>query len=142
MRGGDLDATRAEFHVNIVISNDRYAPVRQGQNNLLADQVLVALIVGVHGNGRIAQHGFGSGGRDHQVFFRVVGQRVAEMPEVTGFFFRHHLKIRNGGLQLRIPVDEALAAIDQAFIVESDKDFENSARQALVHRESFSFPVQ
>jgi hypothetical protein len=41
------------------------------RDELLADQVLVALVVGLHGHGGVAQHGFRAGGGDDQVSRRL-----------------------------------------------------------------------
>ena len=38
--------------------------------------------------------------------------------------------------QHRVPVDQALAAVDQAFLVQAHEDFGDGARQVRVHREA------
>jgi hypothetical protein len=39
------------------------------------------------------------------------------------------------------PVDDALAAVDQSFVVIGIKDFRDRIRQAFVHREALALPV-
>jgi hypothetical protein len=49
-----------------------------------ADQMLVPLIVGMHRDGGIAQHGFRAGGGDDQIA-AAFGQRIADMPDESRF---------------------------------------------------------
>ena len=80
-----------------------------------ADQMAVALVVGMNGHGRVAQHGLGAGGRDDQVR-RAVAQWVAQMPQTALFLLGGHLKVRQGGLEHRIPVHQSFAAVDQPLL--------------------------
>ena len=50
------------------IGDDRDLAVGQGQVDVLADQVFVARVFGVHGHGGVAQHGLGPGGGDVEDF--------------------------------------------------------------------------
>ncbi len=50
-------------------------------------------------------------------------------------------EVGNCGLELRIPIDEALVLVDQPVAVELDKDLGDSPRQAFVHREALAAPV-
>ena len=59
MRGRNLDATCTEFGVDIIVRNNRNASPDDRQNDLLADQVFVAFVIGMHGNSAVAEHGFG-----------------------------------------------------------------------------------
>src|SRR5690554_7791820 len=54
---GDLHAAGAFFRVGVVVGHDGDPAVYQWQQYMLTDQVLVALVVRVHGHGRVAQHG-------------------------------------------------------------------------------------
>ncbi len=51
------------------------------------------------------------------------------MPHVARFFDILDFQIRNRGLEMRVPVDEALALVDQPFVVEINKGLHDS----LVH---------
>jgi hypothetical protein len=63
---GDLHRARAEGRVDLLVGDDRNLPARQRQGQHGADEVGVALIVRVHGDGGVAQHGLGTGGGDGQ----------------------------------------------------------------------------
>ena len=62
MRGRDLDHAGAKSHVHVVVGNHRNIAAAKRQRDALADQVLVALVFGVHHQRHVAQHGFGAGG--------------------------------------------------------------------------------
>ena len=53
-----------------------------------------------------------------------VGQRVADVPQEAVFLFLHHFQVGDGGVQHRVPVDQALAAVDQPlFVAGGDEGF-------------------
>ena len=69
------------------------------------------------GHGRVAQHRLGPRGGDRHVrrLARLrVDHRIAEMPEVAGDGFVKDFVVADGRLQERIPIDQPLAAVDQA----------------------------
>ena len=132
---GYLDDAGAEFAVHVVVRYDRNLAPGQGQFHHAADQVLVALILRVDGHGGVAEHGFRPGGRHGQVTF-AARQRVLEVPQLTLFFFLDDFQVRDGGVQYRVPVDQALAAVDQALAVQADKHFLYRLAEAGVHGEA------
>ena len=83
VRRGDLDDAGAEVHLDIVVADNRNLAANQRQDDRLADQVLVALVLRVDGNGGIAEHRFRAGGGQLEIA-AAVRERVAQVPEVTG----------------------------------------------------------
>ncbi len=88
MRRGDLHAAGTELEVDVVVGDDRDQAVDQRQHDVTADQALVALVLRVHGDGGVTEHGFRTGSGDHQVIQAVcslaaVGQRITQVPEMT-----------------------------------------------------------
>ncbi len=116
-----LDAAGAELGLDVVVGNNRDLSADDGEFDFLAHEVTVALVVGVHGDGAVAQHGFGAGRRDDKMAV-AVSQRIAEMPEFAGFVLRQHLEVGQCRVQDRIPIHEALAPVDQSFLVQGDED--------------------
>ena len=57
------------------------------------------------------------------------------------FLLALHFEVGYGGEQHGIPVDETLAAVDQALFVQAHEDFADGARQRRVHREAIAEPV-
>src|SRR5690606_17647662 len=107
---------------------------------LPADQMPVALVLRVHRYGGVAEHGFGTGGGDDQMITGAV-DRVAEMPHGALFFLIQHLQVGDGGVECRVPVHQALAAIDQTLVVEAHEHFLHRLRQPRVHGEALPGPV-
>ncbi len=63
------------------------------------------------------------------------------MPEIAVDLDLLDFEVGDRRQQLRVPVDETLVLVDQAFLVERDEDFENGLRKALVHGEALARPV-
>ncbi|MGF6921853.1 hypothetical protein OKW28_006050 [Paraburkholderia sp. 40] len=81
-----------------------------------------------------------TGGGDGQMA-RAVGQRIVDVPQVAVFFFADHFEVGYGGEQHRVPVHEALAAIDQALFIQTHEHVAHGGRRLVVHREVFARPV-
>ncbi len=146
--GRDLDHAGAEGRVDVVVGDHRYRAVAQRQLHPLPDQVVVARIVRMHHHRDVAQHGLGAGRGHHQAVLqlavdrlRSVGERVADMPEVAVFLLAFDLQVADGSLEHRVPVDQPLAAVDQALLVQAHEGFGHDGGQPFVHREVFAAPV-
>ncbi|OPY11787.1 MAG: hypothetical protein A4E69_02628 [Syntrophus sp. PtaB.Bin138] len=140
--GGRRDFHRpgTEIHGHVVIGNDGNSAVHQGKEHVLADNILVADIVGVNGHRRIAQHRFRTGGR-HDDLTTAVGKGVADVPEGAGFLLVLHFQIGDGGVAAGAPVDDVIPLIDQILIVEADKNFPDGTGEPVVHGEPLTLPV-
>jgi len=129
-----------KFHIDIVITDNRNLTVDQRQDDGFANQLLVTFILRVNSNSGIAQHCFRAGGCQDDLS-AAVAERVAQMPEVSCLLLIFNLCIRDGGHAVRAPVDDALALINQAFVVEVDKDLFDCLRASFIEGEAFSLPV-
>ena len=147
MRAGDLHRARSEIRVRVFVGDDRdqAAMLLRADGNFaeLADDGRIALVIGMHRDRAVAEHGFGPRGGDgdvvarlakrdvpvlvlfHIFVSRAARERVFEVPHMAVDFGVLDLQIRNRGLELRVPVHQPLAAIDQALIVEIDEDLED-----------------
>ena len=117
---GDLDYAGALFHIGVLVADDRDLLVHQRQDHMTAVQVLVALVVLVDGDGGIAEHGLGTGGRDLQQLAGLL-DRIEDVPEMTLLFFVFYLRVGDGGVAVRTPVDQAVAAVDLAVVIQLDE---------------------
>ena len=152
MRGRHLDSAGTSSRIWILIRNDRNTAADQRQNDILADERLVALIVRMNGNTGIAKHCFRTRRCDDQIvasfpfrrlaFFikdnrMLIGcacfQRITQMPEMTLDLDLLDFNVGNRSQELRIPVDETLVLIDQALLEECDKHFQNGRGKPFVH---------
>src|SRR6185503_10677826 len=68
-------------------------------------------------------------------------KRIADLPELAVDLVRLDLEVRHRGAELGIPVDEPLAAVDEAILEEAHERLDHRRRQALVHREALARPV-
>ena len=143
---GDFHAAGAEFRIAVIVGDDRDAAADQRQLDKFADQGFVAFIVRVNRDGGVAEHGFRASGRDDQVIVAfsglgAVGQRVFQVPQETFLVVVFHFEVGNRRVQLGVPVDQTLAAVDQAVFVQAHERFFNGFREAVVHGEALAAPV-
>ena len=81
VRGRDLHAAAAECGVDVLVGDDRDRAIGQRQADRAADEVTVALVLGMHGDRGIAEHGLGARRRDHDVA-AAIRERIAQVPEL------------------------------------------------------------
>src|SRR3546814_11709791 len=70
-----------------------------------------------------------------------IGERIFEMPEAALNLVLFDLEGADRGLELRVPVHEALVAIDQSLLVQIDEHLDHHAGEVRVHGELFARPV-
>ena len=78
--GRDFHDAGAELRIDHGVGDDRNFAVHQRQHGRLAVQVLVAVVVRMHSERGVAEHGFGPRGRDRQAFVAVrsTGYRMCQ----------------------------------------------------------------
>ena len=140
VRRCDLYHAGSEVHLHIVICYNGNFTVYQRQDQSLAHQILVPFIIRVYCYGSIAQQSFRTGGRQFQIAAAIL-ERIAQVPEVTSLVLIFYLCIGNGSETLRAPVDDALATVDQTFLVILDENFLDCLAAAFVHGKTLSGPV-
>ncbi len=138
VRRGHLDAAGAELRVDVGVRDDGDRAVGQRELDELADQVLVALVVGVDGDGRVTEHRLGAGGGDDE---GVLALPVLDGDELARVLLVLHLDVGDGRQTAGAPVDDALGAVDQAVVEELLEDGLDGLGQALVHGEALTGPV-
>lgn len=134
---GHLDGAGAEPWVDVVVGDDRDRAVGQRQLDVPADQVLVALVVGVDGDGGVTEHRLGAGGGDDD---GLVALPVLHGDELAVVLLVLDLDVRDRGEAARAPVDDALGAVDQPVVVHPLEDGLDGLGQALVHGEPLTGP--
>ena len=135
MRRGDLDKAGTKAGVHVPIGEDGDLAVDDGQHDGLANKGLFLGVLGADGNTRVAQHGLGTSGGDNDVILAVdgLGQRVAKVPQVAVLLLVLGLVIGDGGGTAGTPVDDALAAVDQAVVVPVAEHLAHGLGVVLVH---------
>jgi len=141
MGRGNFHAACSKFLVHIRVGDNRNLPVCQRQLKHLAHDVLIALILRVHRNRGVSQHGFRPcGGYLHKTA-RLSHYRIIDVPEKAVLLHMLHLCIRDRGLAYRTPVNDSGPLINVAFLVQLDKDLQNRVRAAMVHGKTLPVPV-
>ena len=135
-----LNAAGTEFHIDIIVGEDRNFAIHDRQDTGLANQMLVTLVVGVDCNTGIAHEGLRTGGCNNEVLVGIL-DRILDVPQLAGLGFVLNLSVRQCGCTVRAPVDDTAALVDQTLFVQVYKDFLNSLRATLVHGEALTAPV-
>ena len=100
----------------------------------------VSFILGVNGNGGIAEHGLGSCGSDDHIFIAVL-YGITEVPEGAVLFLIFYFCVGKSRCALRAEVADTESAVDQALIIEVNEILANSLGERFVHGEAFTGPV-
>ena len=79
---GDLEAAGAELLADVGVADDGQFAAHQGQDDAPADVFHVARVLGMHGHGRVAEHGFGPGG-GHGKEPRLVLEGILDVVEMA-----------------------------------------------------------
>ena len=141
VRRCDLDAAGTELHVDVLVRDHRDLPVGQRELKHFPDNVLVPLIVRVHGHGGIAEQGLRAGRRDLDEAAGLAHDRIIDVPEEALLVHMLHLGVRDRGPADRAPVDDPGSLVDVALLIKTLKHLENRVGAALVHGEALAVPV-
>ncbi len=100
----------------------------------------------MHRHRHVGQHGFGARGCNLDIVAPVgqrdaVFKRIAEVPERTLHILRFDLEIADRGLELGVPVDQPLVAVDQPVVIKIDEGLGHRRAEMRVHGELFAAPV-
>ncbi len=131
----DLQRAGPELHLDALVGDDRDMPLDERDDDLLADEIAVALVVGMHRDGDVGEDRRRPHRRDRDVA-GAVGERVLDRRERVVHVDVHELEIGEGRLVVRAPVDDPVVAVDPAALVEVDEPPHDGADVAVVHREA------
>ncbi len=141
VRGGDFDGSGAEFGVGQIVENDGNFAIHQRQLRRHAVEFEIALIFGIDGDRRIAQHGFRARSGDHDEAAGYAVDGIAQMPEVALDLGVSHFKIGERSVAAGAPVDHVLAAVDEVLFVQADEDLAHGSRESGIEREALAAPI-
>ena len=140
---GDLNEAGTKVGVDMPILKDRDLAVDDGKLDGLTHKGGLLGVLRGNGDARVAEHGLGARGGDDDVVLAVdrLGQRVAQVPQVALLVLIFSLVVRDSGGAVGAPVDDALAAIDQAIVVPVAEDLAHGPGIVLVHGEALVIEV-
>ena len=144
--GRHLQRARARLHVDRLVRDHRHRPVGRRHDDRAPDQVLPALVVGVHGDGGVGRDRLRPRRRDRDLLVGLVPRPVeggiAHVPERALHLAVLDLEVGQRGLTLGIPVDDPLAAKDQPLLVELYERPPHCAPALRVEGERLAIPVR
>ena len=144
---GHLQHARTEVEGHVIVGDDGDDPLlfrhiqRQRAIDVLADEVRVAGIVGVHGYGRVGGDCFRPSGGDGQERARKLHHLHAEVVHEALLFLHGDLLVGQCRERGRTPVHHALAAVNQALLVQINKHLLHAPGILRIHREAGAGPV-
>ncbi len=138
--GGDLQRPGAELGVDVLVGDDRQAAADQGQDAELADQVAVALVVGIHRDRRVGEHRLGTHGGDGQDAVGALDRIVDRVERVLDLAVLD-LEVGDRRVRARVPVDHVVVAVDVALVEELLEDAVDGLHVALVEGEALTLVV-
>ncbi len=137
----DLQRACAEVGLDVLVGDDRKAAADERQHDLLADEMRVALVVGVHRNGAVGEHRLWPHGRDDDLTVaggERIGDRVQHVDDPLALL---DLEVGDRRAQAGIPIDHVVVAVDQALLVEIDEDLQHRLHVLWVQREALVLVV-
>ncbi len=135
--GRDGHHSGAEGGVDGLVFDDgrSHGPVDPLGRERVAVLILgVALVIGVHHHVLVAELCFGTRGADLE---RAVLERVEILLALLVF----DLVVAHSRLELRVPVHDAVAAVDEAVLVHRGEHFVHATVQSRLHRVALAAPV-
>src|SRR5690606_1762334 len=101
---------------------------------------LVPFVVGMDGNGRVAQHSFWTGGGHYQLPASV-SQRVANMPQVPLLLLVKDFYIGKSRTVKGAEVYQSLAPVNQSFVPHFFERLISSGHDFIVERKNVPAPI-
>mmetsp|Transcript_14923 Transcript_14923/g.25629 ORF Transcript_14923/g.25629 Transcript_14923/m.25629 type:complete len:306 (-) Transcript_14923:342-1259(-) len=156
-----FDSTGTKIHINQhTIQNNWNFAINKRMFQFLSVIFLISFVVGVNGNGGVAQHCFNTCcGHNQLVVVAATNHFVSEFIQHTewiGFVavsrhFALHwflnvdvldFNVRNGCFQRATPVHQTISTINQTFFKKANKTFRDSSGEIVVHGERRAGPVK
>ena len=140
---GDLDKAGTKVGVDMPILEDGDLTVDDGEFDGLTHKGGLLGVLRGDGDAGVAEHGLGTRGGDDDIVLAVdrLGQRVAQVPQVALLVLVLGLVVRDSGGAVGAPVDDALAAVDQAVVVPVAEHLAHGLGVILVHGEALVVEV-
>ena len=129
-----------ELPVDRFVRNDGNFAIGERQTHFLADQALITLVRGMYRDGRVAKHRFRPRSSDYDAHI-AAGHGIAKMPQMATAFLMHGFQVTESRLAARAPIDDVSAAIDQLFVVKTQKGFEHGAIERRIEGKLFARPI-
>ncbi len=149
VRRRDLHDARAELAVDVVVAYDGDLAPGEREDDRLADEVRIAVVLGVHRNRRVARKSLGTRRRDHDVVLvrlalhalSAPDDGIPDIPEMSVVGLVLDFVVCERRAAPRTPVDDVVSLVDETLVVKLREHLRDGARAALVEREALTLPV-
>ena len=135
-----FQATCSEFHVYVVIKDDRNFTIYQRNDSFFTVKMSVAFIIRIDTNRSIAQNSFRTSSCNSYIFIGV-NDLVSNVIEFGINFLMNYFFVTERCFRSRIPVDHSGSTIDLPFVKKIDKSINHTFRIFLIHSESSAIPI-
>ena len=142
--GGDFEDAGAEGEIDVLIRDDgEEFLIFDGERaaDVLADEVGVALVLGIHGDGGVSRDDFGAGGGDGEPGAGCFDHFDFEVIHDGVLGLHDDLFIAEGGEGGGAPVDHAFATVDLALFVEVHEHAHDAGVVVGIEGEALAAPV-
>ena len=137
--GRDLQGPGAKLLLHRLVGDDGQLTADDRKHRRLADDVAVALVLGVDRHAGVGEHRLRPHGGDGHVAAAL--DRVADEVQHVVVLLPLDLEVGDGRPVVRAPVDDARSAVDPTALVEGDERRHHRAVVARVHGEAQPRPV-
>ena len=137
---GDFQGTGAEFAVDIFVHDDGHHAAYTGDDDTLAFEPLVALVLRMHADGRVAHDGLGAGGGYNDILI-LAFDIVAQVEKLSVALLVDDLLVADGGEGLGVPIHHAYTTVDKTFVIEVVEDADDAFVADVVHGEGSAVPI-
>ena len=140
VRWRNLDRSRSEFGIDVIVGDNGNFTVRQGQRQHFAHKRSITLVRRVHGDRSVSQHRFGTGRRNRDFFVRTL-YGISKIPKITFVLGIFHLDVGKSGLTLRTHVDNTTSTINKPLMIKIEKRRAYCLGAFFIHCKSKARPI-
>ena len=137
---GYLEASCTELDIYILVLDHGDSSPYEGDDEALALEEVIALVIGVDTHSGIPHDGLGAG-RSHDDVAILSLDVVAQVIELALLLLIDDFFVTEGCASLRVPVHHTHTTIDQPLTIELYEDVNDALATLLVHREGRTLPV-
>ena len=137
----DLERAGRELLLDALVGDHGHPTLDEGHDDLTADQLPVALVVGMHRHGDVREDRRRANGGDRDVSV-AIGERIANVGQRVVDVFVRELEVRERRLVEGAPVDDPIGTVDPPLPVQVDEEPHHGSDVRVVHGEALAPVVE
>ena len=136
----NFQSSCTKFYINIFIFDDRNYTPHHRNNYFLTSQMLITLIIRIYTNGYVSKNSFRTSSCNSKIFLRIFNF-IYKVKKLSVLFFIDYFLIRKSGLSLWVPINHTIPSVDESFVIQIYKNFNNRLIQIIIHSEFGALPI-